>query len=66
MCEKVLSKTLIVHYIPYMEQLVDLLTKALPVAFFLSLRNKLNFMLTPFNLSGDVRSVGNNDQVCDK
>ena len=52
--EKVLNKTLVVQRIPSCDQIVDVLTKALPAQQFLNLRSKLTILTRPMSLRGDV------------
>ena len=53
--EKVLNKTLVVQHIPSCDQIVDALTKALPVHQFLNVRSKLTVLARPLSLRGDVK-----------
>ncbi|KAL6347170.1 hypothetical protein AAG906_012751 [Vitis piasezkii] len=50
--EKVLNKTLVVQRIPSCDQIVDVLTKALPIQQFLNLRSKLTILAIPMSLRG--------------
>ena len=53
--EKVLNKTLVVQHIPSCDQIVDTLTKALPVQQFLNLRSKLTILTRPLSLRENVK-----------
>lgn len=54
-CNRMVTKKLVVRYVPSTYQMADILTKVLSTVRFLYLRDKLNVFLTPYSLRGAVR-----------
>ena len=52
-CDRVVNQSLSVCYIPFEDQLADIITKALPTTRFLNLRAKLTVLPSPISLRGD-------------
>jgi hypothetical protein len=54
-CEKVVNKDEITHYLPTIDQLVDIFTKGLTTNIFLFLHDELRVCSPSINLQGDVK-----------
>lgn len=51
-----MQKSLLIHYTPFEDQLVDAMTKALPTTWFSNIHCKLTILPQPVSLREDVGS----------